>query len=283
MGLVEADGRGGHARPIRQLADGQQISGLHRWTITEPHSNFKNRRGSEVLLSTLIAGERPQDEIISDMALLLCDLDDTLVSRAAVFDCWVTDFASGRKLDQDEIDWLVAFDQQGRLDRTLFFAGLIERYGLALSVPELIERWRLEFASRYRLSPAVRAALHDARRAGWKIAVVTNGRERVQLAKLDACQIYPVLDGVCVSEEIGAAKPDLRIFAAAANRARCPLQGGWMIGDNAEADVGGGRAAGLRTAWLSLGRPGVGPGAPPDLTVDSFPEAVAGILEVSGL
>lgn len=212
------------------------------------------------------------------MALLLCDLDDTLVSRADVFVSWAADFAAEQALDQTEIDWLVGFDQQCRLDRVPFFTGLIERYGLTLSVPELIEGWRREFASRYRLSLEVRAALQDARRAGWKIAVVTNGREQVQLAKLDACQIYPVLDGVCVSEEIGAAKPDLRMFAAAANRARCPLRGGWMIGDNAEADIAGGRAAGLRTAWLSLGREWEGPGPPPDLIVDSFPQAVSGIL-----
>lgn len=212
------------------------------------------------------------------MALLLCDLDDTLVSRVDVFADWVADFAAGLELDRAEIDWLVGFDHGGRRDRTLFFTGLIERYGLAESVPELVEEWRREFASRYRLTPQVRASLHDARQAGWKIAVVTNGRERVQLAKLDACQIYPVLDGVCVSEEIGAAKPDLRIFAAAAVRARCELRGGWMIGDNPEADIVGGRVAGLRTAWLSLGRSWELSGPPPDLVVDSFPEAVAGIL-----
>ncbi len=215
------------------------------------------------------------------MALLLCDLDDTLVSRADVFAGWVADFATGHDLDPAEIAWLTTFDQQGRLDRGVFSAGLVERYGLTRSVPELIEDWRRDFASRYRLSPEVRQALQDARRAGYKIAVVTNGNERVQLAKLDACQIYPVLDGVCISEEIGAAKPDLRMFAAAANRARCTLKDGWMIGDNPEADIAGARAAGLQTAWLRLGRTWSGPGPAPDLVADTFPQAVAGILDRS--
>ena len=123
------------------------------------------------------------------MALLLCDLDDTLVSRADVFVDWATDFATAQALDPAEVDWLVGFDQQCRLDRVPFFAGLIERYGLTLSVPELIEGWRHDFASRYRLSPEVRSALQDARRAGWKIAVVTNGRAQVQLAKLDVSDL----------------------------------------------------------------------------------------------
>ncbi len=216
------------------------------------------------------------------MALLLCDLDDTLVSRDTVFARWVADFAAGRGLAETEIDWLTRFDDHGRRDRADFFRGLRERYPIEFTVPELIAQWHREFASRYRLTPAIRSALSDARRAGWKIGVVTNGWERVQLAKLDACQFYPVLDGVCISEEIGAAKPDLRMFAAAANRARCTLRGGWMIGDNPEADIAGGRGAGLKTAWLSLGRSWAGPGPTPDLVVESFPEAVAKILAATG-
>ncbi|MER5627063.1 HAD hydrolase-like protein [Streptosporangium sp. NPDC002544] len=30
--------------------------------------------------------------------------------------------------------------------------------------------------------------------------------------------------------------------------------GGWMVGDHLVADIGGGRAAGLRTAWVDRGR-----------------------------
>lgn len=87
-----------------------------------------------------------------------------------------------------------------------------------------------------------------------------------------------MVDAVCVSEEVGARKPDPRIFDEAARRCDTELAG-WMIGDSPTVDVAGGRAAGLRTAWLHRGRewdPAVG--ATPDLVVDSVTTAVQALL-----
>jgi putative hydrolase of the HAD superfamily len=64
-----------------------------------------------------------------------------------------------------------------------------------------------------------------------------------------------VVPGWTISEGAGVRKPDRRIFEVAAAAAGVPLgPAAWMVGDSAQADVGGGVAAGLRTAWVTLNR-----------------------------
>ncbi|MFE9427767.1 HAD family hydrolase [Kitasatospora sp. NPDC006697] len=85
-----------------------------------------------------------------------------------------------------------------------------------------------------------------------------------------------VADAVCISE--GTRKPDQRIFeAAAVGVGRHLSQGGWMIGDNAELDVVGGREAGLRTVWISHGRPWPG-GPAPDFIAPGILDALEHVL-----
>ena len=86
-----------------------------------------------------------------------------------------------------------------------------------------------------------------------------------------------------VDPELGVEKPDRRIFDEAIRRCTegSPLdqEACWMVGDAPAPDIGGGRAAGLRTIWLHRGR-SWNPldGDPPDVTVGSPVEAVQEIL-----
>lgn len=55
-----------------------------------------------------------------------------------------------------------------------------------------------------------------------------------------------------LAEAVGAKEPAAEIFAAATGAPSG--RPGWMVGDHVEADMAGGRAAGLRTGWVSHGR-----------------------------
>lgn len=58
----------------------------------------------------------------------------------------------------------------------------------------------------------------------------------------------------CISaREFGAAKPDAAIFHAACARLGVAPEHVLHVGDDAQLDVAGARAAGLRTAWLNRG------------------------------
>ena len=49
---------------------------------------------------------------------------------------------------------------------------------------------------------------------------------------------------------------------------------GWMVGDSADADIVGGRRAGLKTIWMARGRTWPSDEFSPDFTVATIPEAV---------
>ena len=130
--------------------------------------------------------------------------------------------------------------------------------------------------------------MHDAlsalREAGWRIGVVTNGSMPQQADKAERLGLSPLVDALCVSEELGVEKPDRRIFeeavrrCAAAPRRRRSRRAGWWETRRAPTSAGA-RASGLRAAWLHRGRAwDRGDGPAPDLTVATVGEAVEEIL-----
>ncbi|MGI5237431.1 HAD family hydrolase [Dactylosporangium sp. CA-139066] len=185
------------------------------------------------------------------MALAIFDLDNTLIDRAAAFRRWAEGFAAARELGPDAVDWLERADGDGYTPRERLVAAILERYGVRVPVARL----RAELVERVEVDPAVPRKLEALRTAGWKVAVATNGATAQQWAKLRRTGLDAHVDAVAVSEEVGAAKPDRRMFAAAAQRCGERLTASaWMIGDCPTRDVGGARAAGLRTVWLHRGR-----------------------------
>ena len=188
------------------------------------------------------------------MALLLCDLDDTLVDRGRVFGLWANDFAQAHGLTSEDRSWLTVLDNEGMTTREHFWDSIKRRVGLRQPVEVLVADWAVDFPSLYRCDDGVLDSLADARERGWSLGVVTNGDADIQARKLVAAGLDVAVDSVCISGAEGFRKPDRRLFALAAERAGAPLDSGWMIGDNPQADIAGARGAGLRTVWLSRGR-----------------------------
>ncbi|WP_233843689.1 HAD family hydrolase [Dyella sp. 2HG41-7] len=99
-------------------------------------------------------------------------------------------------------------------------------------------------------------------RAAWPVVSLTNGNadlERIGLHLHFAHQVS--------ARDVGVAKPDARIFLAAAERLGIAPENILHVGDDPELDIVGARDAGLRTAWINrAGHPWPGAlGAAPDL------------------
>ncbi|MFJ9118861.1 HAD family hydrolase [Streptomyces sp. NPDC102394] len=183
--------------------------------------------------------------------LALFDLDNTLVDRQLALSAWAMEFADDRGLGREAVRWLIAADGQGLRARDQFFREVREHFGLAQCAGELWAGFRARMPDLVRCEPEVLEGLSQLRASGWRVGIVSNGMADNQLAKIQRSGLGERVDACCVSGEVGVRKPDVRIFQLAAERCGTALgAGGWMVGDDPEHDIAGGRAAGLRTVWI---------------------------------
>lgn len=75
--------------------------------------------------------------------------------------------------------------------------------------------------------------------------------------RLKEMGLLPHIDLVVASAEAGVAKPDLRIFQIALDRANCPARAALMVGDRIDNDIRPARALGMGTVWLRQGLGGL--------------------------
>ena len=123
--------------------------------------------------------------------------------------------------------------------------------------------WEIYFAARNRveLYPDSLPALQRIT-ARWPLASLTNGN-----ADLQRIGIHTHFTHHICARDSGVAKPDPRIFLAAAERLGVAPEQILHVGDDPAMDVAGARDAGLRTAWINRdGQPWPAElGAPPEL------------------
>ncbi|NUS81013.1 MAG: HAD family hydrolase [Streptomyces sp.] len=205
--------------------------------------------------------------------LALFDLDNTLIDRQRGLEDWARSFVHSRELPREVVSAIC-----DRLRERAYphdFVYLREALGLPETAGDLWDEYVEGVAGAVRCFPGAAESLEGLRKAGWTIGVATNGAGDIQRAKLAATGLVRLFDGVCVSEEVDARKPEHRHFEAAAALCGSRLSaGGWMVGDNPETDIEGGRAAGLRTVWVAKGRSwSLGPHEP-DIVAQGVVEAI---------
>jgi len=209
--------------------------------------------------------------------LALFDLDNTLVERNLAFRAWASEFVADCGLGPEAVEVLVAADREGHAPRREVFEPFAEAFGIDKTADEIESIYRIEYPRHFTTDDEVVKLLGELHSSGWKVVIVTNGPAS-QATKIERAGLSAVVDGWCISDVVGSAKPDRAIFEAAARLVDLPLAG-WMVGDTAEFDVVGGRAAGLSPIWLSRGRPEpTDPALLADVIVDSLSEAVAVLI-----
>ncbi|MFG2424032.1 HAD family hydrolase [Streptomyces sp. NPDC048448] len=213
--------------------------------------------------------------------LALFDLDNTLIDRNAGLEHWVRSFVRSRSLP-GEAEAVIGERLRDRAHPE-DFVGLRAALGLSDDPVELWHEYVDGAARSVHCFPGVRDGLEVLRGAGWTIGIATNGAGDIQRAKLAATGLASLFDGICVSGEVGARKPERRLFEAAAAECGASLHtGGWMVGDNPETDMGGARAAGLRTLWVANGREWADGLREPDVMVPGIAEAIEVLQGATG-
>ena len=130
------------------------------------------------------------------------------------------------------------------------------------------------------LLPGALELCRELKAAGCTLAIATNGVARVQHARMDTSPLAQLIDGLFISEELGAQKPQSGFFQpmlerlGIADKSRC-----LMVGDNLRSDILGGLNAGLPTAWYNPHNKPNDTGIQPAFTVRDYKELKDLILE----
>ena len=151
--------------------------------------------------------------------------------------------------------------------------------GLAVGDDDELDRLFADYLAHYRDCwvafddvPAAVARLHGA---GIRMAVLTNGLDAQQRAKVEALGLGGVVDPVVTAEELGVAKPDPAAYRAVCLRLGMAPGSVLHVGDRHDLDVVAARAAGLQAVHLD--RRGLGPVDEP-ARISSLDELRAGGL-----
>ena len=86
----------------------------------------------------------------------------------------------------------------------------------------------------------------------YKIGIIANqnlGSEE----RLEKLGLLKYIDLVIASAEEGVAKPDLRIFQIALDRANCKPEEALMVGDRIDNDIVPANKIGMKTIWIKQG------------------------------
>lgn len=216
---------------------------------------------------------------------LLLDVDNTLLDFDAAERQALTETLIHYELPHDE-QALACYhavnrrlwDQlaKGELSRNKLFAIRFGQYLKAMALPEagkgreMNDYYENALAGHADLLPGALTALHELAEVA-TLAIVSNGAYKVQRARIEASGIDRLMDGIYISEKVGAAKPASKIFDAAlrdlglTDRSRV-----LVVGDDLLADIRGGHNAGLDTCWVNFGRQDNPTDIQPKYTIDSY-------------
>ncbi|MCG8584840.1 MAG: HAD-IA family hydrolase, partial [Pirellulales bacterium] len=201
--------------------------------------------------------------------MILFDLDDTLFdhkhcSRAGLTAVQRTHAGRiGGSIDEVELAYRELLEEwhEKVLDGSMSIdESRIERFRVLLSSEETAATdeeshaaarcYRSAYDAAYRPVPGSIDLLQRLKEE-YPIGIVTNHVVSEQVKKIATIGLEPFIDELVVSEEVGVAKPDARIFEAALSRLGAAPDKAVMIGDSWASDVLGATKLGIRTIWLN--------------------------------
>jgi putative hydrolase of the HAD superfamily len=194
--------------------------------------------------------------------VVLFDLDDTLFAHSEAVAAGITAHSTAVGLRADTALWVALEEEHyhrylhGEVDfreqRRARARGFVAPVELTDTEAEAwFEAYLLHYRAAWALHDDVLPLL-DA--LPQRVGLITNAELRFQLGKLDALAVTHRFEHVVASGEVGVAKPDARIFLAAAERFGVDVERCAYVGDRLHTDAIGAAAAGMAGIWLDRHR-----------------------------
>jgi 2-haloacid dehalogenase len=169
--------------------------------------------------------------------------------------------------------------ERGETDQATLRVERFHRLAAELQLPDLplkkVSAFYLETLSGQ--SQLLPGALDLVRKLAKKfpLALVTNGIAAVQNRRFAASPITRHFQAVIISEEVGIAKPDPRIFAPALQTLGVAAADVLYVGDSVTSDMAAARNAGMDFCWINPGGLPCPAGYAPAFIIASIKELLA--------
>ena len=201
------------------------------------------------------------------MATVAFDLDDTLYDRTLplrktfslfgpasnlTFEDFYRVFQRNSDLAFERVKdglWTLEQSHIFRIKETL------KELGIAISDSEAMnfQNQYSQNQGRIELFPHIPEILDFLHSKKIQTIIITNGPSSHQRKKFDnlGLSCYFQQEQLIISEEVGIAKPDIRIFEFAEERFNLVKEDTWFIGDNYDFDIVGAANAGWNSIWFN--------------------------------
>jgi HAD superfamily hydrolase (TIGR01549 family) len=201
--------------------------------------------------------------IIANIKWIFFDIGSTLVDESVVYENRIEEITRSNHIDKNEF---VAKVMQRAHTNQKPIMSVVAEYGV--KVPE----WRHDLEALYPDAEELLQRLSQQ----YKIGIIANqdfGTEQ----RLTDFDIRQYIDLVIASAEEGVAKPDLRIFQIALDRANCKPEEAVMVGDRIDNDIIPANKIGMKTVWI---RQGFGGLAQPQAAVETPDYTIKNLSEL---
>lgn len=98
--------------------------------------------------------------------------------------------------------------------------------------------------------PDVLSNLEKWQKMGVELGILSNFDSRLY-SVLQDLGLREFFSSITISTQVGAAKPDLKIFLTALAKHKCHPEDAWHVGDSIKEDYEGAKAVGMRGIWIN--------------------------------
>lgn len=158
----------------------------------------------------------------------------------------------------DHVAGRIDFDEQRRR-RMAGLLELVDADSTGLDLDLLFQQYLPHYRASWESYPDVVPALDALEHLGIRPAILTNGEQTQQVAKLERLGILDRFDVVLASRDLPAYKPSPLAFATMCEAMDASPESVVYVGDDLNADVEGSRSAGLTPVRIDRNYAGGGP------------------------
>ncbi|RVU71536.1 MULTISPECIES: YjjG family noncanonical pyrimidine nucleotidase [Lactobacillus] len=219
---------------------------------------------------------------------IIFDVDDTLIDFATTEDFafnslfkahhWPTSpdiqrryhaYNQGlwRDLEQGKLNY-------EELSERCFRVFLKQNLDIDVDGQQTMDEYRSYFGEAHQLLPGVKDTLKFAKKAGYKLTVLSNGEKFMQRHRLKLAGIYDYFDLIVTSEEAHYQKPDEHAFDYFFSRTEIGPNETIFFGDGLQSDILGAEKYGLDSIWYNHRHRKNTLNLHPLFTVENYPQFV---------